>query len=117
MQSIVIIDNGSVYGSEHLYKSMSLAMALSDMTPQPEVQIFLMSDSVIAGISDQQPAKEYDIQPMLKTLISQNAIIKLSKTCMEKRGMKDILLLKGIELGTMEELAEWTLNADKIITF
>jgi len=80
MQKIVIVANGAAYGSESLFNSLRLAIALREKESDLALQIFLMSDAVTAGITT-------------------------------------LPLIEGVEIGTLVELAEWTLTADKVLTF
>jgi uncharacterized protein involved in oxidation of intracellular sulfur len=117
MQKIVIIANGAAYGSESLFNSLRLAIALCDQQPQPEMKLFLMSDAVTAGLRGQKPAEGYNIQQMLEILTAQNVPVKLCKTCTDGRGITSLPLADGVEIGTLVELAQWTLSADKVLTF
>jgi uncharacterized protein involved in oxidation of intracellular sulfur len=117
MQKIVIIANGAAYGSESLFNSLRLAIALREQNVQPEVKLFLMSDAVTAGLRGQNPAEGYNIQQMLEILTAQGVPVKLCKTCADGRGVSALPLVDGVEIGTLVELAEWTLAADKVLTF
>ena len=48
MQRIVIIANGAAYGSESLFNSLRLAIALREQQSDLELKLFLMSDAVTA---------------------------------------------------------------------
>lgn len=115
MQRIVIIANGAAYGSESLFNSLRLAIALRDQ--QDDLQLFLMSDAVTAGLRGQKPAEGYNIQQMLEILTAQGVPVKLCKTCTDGRGISTLPLIDGVEIGTLVELAQWTLVADKVLTF
>jgi len=117
MQKIVIIANGAAYGSESLFNSLRLAIALQEQEPKPELRIFLMSDAVTAGLKGQRPAEGYNIQQMLEILTAQDVPVKLCKTCTDGRGVTSLPLADGAAIGTLVELAEWTLQADKVLTF
>lgn len=117
MQKIVIIANGAAYGSGSLFNSLRLGIALCEQEPQPEVKLFLMSDAVTAGLRGQKPAEGYNIQQMLEILTAQNVPVKLCKTCTDGRGITALPLVDGVEIGTLVELAEWTLSANKVLTF
>lgn len=54
---------------------------------------------------------------MLEILTAQNVPVKLCKTCTDGRGITGLPLIEGVEIGTLVELAEWTLRADKVLTF
>ncbi|RPH27753.1 hypothetical protein EHN07_10290 [Buttiauxella warmboldiae] len=117
MQKIVMIASGAAYGSESLFNSLRLAIALCDQQPQPALKLFLMSDAVVAGLRGQKPAEGYNLQQMLEILTAQNVPVKLCKTCADGRGISALPLVEGVEIGTLLELAEWTLSADKVLTF
>ncbi|NDJ57897.1 hypothetical protein GWD52_13010 [Enterobacteriaceae bacterium 4M9] len=117
MQKIVIIANGAAYGSESLFNSLRLAIALREQDDAPQLQLFLMSDAVTAGLRGQRPAEGYNIQQMLEILTAQGVAVKLCKTCTDGRGITSLPLVDGVEIGTLVELAQWTLAADKVLTF
>ncbi|EBQ1475262.1 hypothetical protein AX317_22385, partial [Salmonella enterica] len=50
MQNIVIIANGAAYGSESLFNSLRLAIALREQESHLDLRLFLMSDAVTAGL-------------------------------------------------------------------
>ena len=116
MQRIVIIANGAAYGSESLFNSLRLAIALHEQQPV-ELKVFLMSDAVTAGLRGQKPAEGYNIQQMLEILTAQDVPVKLCKTCTDGRGITPLPLIEGVEIGTLVELAQWTLSADKVLAF
>ncbi|KAF0673130.1 hypothetical protein L244_09240, partial [Salmonella enterica subsp. enterica serovar Worthington str. BCH-3194] len=53
MQNIVIIANGAAYGSESLFNSLRLAIALREQESHLDLRLFLMSDAVTAGLRGQ----------------------------------------------------------------
>ena len=117
MQKIVIVANGAAYGSESLFNSLRLAIALREQEAGLDLRLFLMSDAVIAGLNGQQPREGYNLQQMLEILTAQNVAVKLCKTCADARGVSGLTLVDGVEIGTLVELAQWTLAADKVLTF
>jgi len=116
MQRIVIVASGAAYGSESLFNSLRLAIALKEQQ-LIDLKLFLMSDAVTAGLRGQKPAEGYNIQQMLEILTAQSVPVKLCKTCTDGRGITGLTLVDGVEVGTLVELAEWTLAADKVLTF
>lgn len=117
MQSIVIIANGAAYGQEALFNALRLAVALREQQGDLDLRLFMMSDAVSAGIAGQKPHEGYNIQQMLEILAAQRVPIKLCKTCADARGISALPLIDGVEIGTLIELADWTLNAQKVLTF
>ncbi len=77
MQNIVIIANGAAYGSESLFNSLRLAIALREQESHLDLRLFLMSDAVTAGLRGQKPAEGYNIQQMLEILTAQNRTGKI----------------------------------------
>ena len=65
MQKIVIVANGAAYGSESLFNSLRLAIALRE----------------------------------------------------QEGDLTTLPLIDGVAVGTLVELAQWTLAADKVLTF
>ena len=117
MSSILIITNGAPYGSEALFNSLRLAITLKEQSPQLDLKIFMMSDAVSAGLCAQKPREGYNLQQMLEILTAQKVPVKLCKTCTDARGLSDLALIDGVEIGTLGELGAWTLEVDKVITF
>lgn len=117
MQKIVIVANGAAYGSESLFNSLRLAIALREQEGSLDLRLFLMSDAVTAGLRGQKPAEGYNIQQMLEILTAQNVPVKLCKTCTDGRGITALPLIDGVAVGTLVGLAQWTLDADKVLTF
>ncbi len=117
MQKIVIIANGAAYGSESLFNSLRLAIALRDQPQAPELKLFLMSDAVTAGLRGQIPADGYNVLQMLEILTAQNVPVRLCKTCADGRGVSALPLIDGVEIGALVELAGSTLEAEKVMTF
>ncbi len=117
MSSILIIANGAPYGSETLFNSLRLAITIKEQHPETDLKVFLMSDAVSAGITAQKPKEGYNLQQMLEILTAQQVPVKLCKTCTDARGVSDLPLVDGVEIGTLVELANWTLEVEKVLTF
>lgn len=54
---IVIVANGAPYGSESLFNSLRLAIALREQESNLDLRLFLMSDAVTAGLRGQNQGK------------------------------------------------------------
>lgn len=100
-----------------LFNSLRLAIALREQQSDLDLKLFLMSDAVTAGLRGQKPAEGYNVQQMLEILTAQQVPVKLCKTCADGRGVSALPLVDGVEVGTLVELAQWTLAADKVLTF
>lgn len=117
MSSVVLIANGAAYGHESLFNALRLAIALKEQQSDLNLKLFLMSDAVVAGIAGQQPHEGYHLQQMLEILTAQQVPVKLCKTCADARGVSRLPLADGVEIGTLVELAQWTLAVEKVLTF
>lgn len=118
MQNILIVCTGAPYGSESLFNALRLALALKEQEQCPvELRLFLLSDAVTAALNGQQPSEGYNLRQMLEILLAQGISIRLCKTCTDARGITALPLIEGIEIGTLPLLAQWTLAADKVLTF
>lgn len=97
-----------------------LRLAESLRSKGADVRIFLMNDSVdLARDVCKAPANyDKDLVQLLKTLISNNVAVKVCGTCMSRCGIhKNHPYYPGAEKSTMNELADWLLEADKVLTF
>lgn len=118
MQNILLIVHAPPYGSERCLSALRLATALLACTDErPQLTVFLMSDATVLGLPNQQDASGHTLQNMVEALTEQGVPVHLCKTCAANRGLVDLPLIKGVRIGTLAELAEATLKADKVITF
>lgn len=116
--NVLFIINDAPYGSEKSYNALRLAMALQKDHPDTGVRIFLMADAVTAAMTAQgTPQGYYNIERMVKSVIAKGGQIGLCGTCCEARGIKSLPLVEGTEVSTMGQLAQWTLDADKVLVF
>lgn len=118
MQKLLFIINSSPYGDEQFFSALRLALQLQEQHKSAvSLQLFLMSNAVTAGLAKQRPTESYHIQQMLEILTAQGATVKLCKTCCEARGITELTLAEGVQIGTLVELADWTVQADKVLNF
>ena len=116
--TVLFILNEAPYGSEKTYNALRLAMALQKDHPETAVHIFLLADAVTAGLPAQgTPQGYYNIERMLKSVIARGGQVKLCGTCCEARGIKSLPHLEGVEVSTMSQLAQWTVESDKVFVF
>jgi uncharacterized protein involved in oxidation of intracellular sulfur len=115
---ILFIINDAPYGSEKAFNALRMAKAIQKERADVEVLIFLMADAVSCALPSQStPHGYYNIELMLKAVISKGAQVKACGLCSEARGLKELTLLEGVRTSAMAELAQWTIEADKILTF
>jgi len=117
MKSLFIIDDPP-YGTERVYNALRLVHTLVKREPSMQVTIFLMADAVLAGKAQQKtPDGYYNVERMLKRVLSSKGVVLLCGTCMDARGISDTELMDGARRSTMDELASATVEADRVLVF
>ena len=115
---ILILINDAPYGTEKAYNALRLAITTQKDHPTAEVNVFLMADAVGCAIPNQNtPQGYYNIERMMKSVLSKGGKIKACGTCTDARGIRNVQLIEGTEISNMPELAQWTIEADKVFTF
>ncbi len=91
-----------------------------------------MGDAVGCTIPNQNtPQGYYNIERMLKSVLSKGGKVKACGTCMDARGLRNAHharstepfgraeggLADGVEISNMAELSQWTVEAGKVFTF
>ncbi|MHB1064653.1 MAG: DsrE/DsrF/TusD sulfur relay family protein [Georgenia sp.] len=115
--NLLMIINGSAYGLDSTYNAIRLTASLSKREGV-EVTVFLMGDGVTAAIRGQKTADGYyKLDRMLGTVVRNDGKILCCGTCMDARGIQESMLIEGSRRSTMEELADHTLAADKVLVF
>lgn len=113
----LFILNDPPYGTEGSYNGLRLAGAVAKRDGHA-VKIFLMGDAAACAKGGQTvPNGFYNVNRMLHALTLQQVEIGVCGTCMDARGIGTDELVEGARRSTLEELAEWTTAADKIIVF
>ncbi|MGI2067362.1 DsrE/DsrF/TusD sulfur relay family protein [Shewanella sp. MF08487] len=117
MQSILIVAHATPYGTEKLFNSLRIALALKDQDEQAvDLKLFLMSDAVFGALKNQTtPDLSYNLQQMFEILLAQQVPILLCKTCAQARGVTADMIIEGAHIGTLQDLTRWTLAADKVM--
>jgi len=116
--NILILINDAPYGTEKAYNAMRLAMTLQKDHPSVQVGVFLMADAVACAVPGQNtPQGYYNLERMLKSVLSKGGKVKACGTCADARGIRNLQLIEGVEISNMSELAQWTVEADEVFTF
>ena len=114
---ICIVLNDPPYGTERCFNGLRLALALLKTEPKPELSIFLMADAVLCAKAGQTtPDGYYNLGRMIRGVARQARVV-LCGTCLDARGVGDEELLENTRRGTMPDLAQLTLEADKVLVF
>ncbi len=116
--NILILINDAPYGTEKAYNALRLAMTLQKEHPEVRVNIFLMADAVGCALPNQATAQGYyNIERMLKSVLNKGGKVKACGSCLEARGIRSLPILEGVEVSNMNELAQWSVEADKVFSF
>ena len=113
---VLVIVNDQPYGSERPYNALRLAGALAKRE-EIDLRVFLFGDAVACAIAGQKLAEgHYHLDRMLMPLVRRGEV-GCCGTCLDARGLGEELLVEGARRSSLEELADWTLWADKTLTF
>lgn len=115
--NILLILNDPPYGTERSYNALRLARALLEKQASG-VRLFLLGDAAACAQGGQKvPQGYYNIGDMLGAAIRRGGEIAVCGTCMDARGIAADKLVEGAKRGSMDQLAEWTAGADKVLVF
>lgn len=115
---ILILINDAPYGTEKFYNACRLAMTLQKEHSETEVLMFLMADAVTGALINQStPQGYYNIERMLKSILSKGGKVKMCGGCIDARGAASLQFIEGCTKSNMSELAQWTVEAEKVFTF
>ncbi len=115
--SILLILNDAPYGSERSYSGLRLAGSLAARNGV-KVRVFLMGDAVGCALAGQKvPEGHYNLGRMLEQLARHGGEVGCCGSCLDARGIGEAMLLPGICRSTLQGLTNWTLSADRVITF
>ena len=113
----LLILNDAPYGIERTYNGLRIAGMLAKREGV-ELKIFLMGDAVISAVGGQKvPAGYYSAQVMLGNPVKRGATVGVCGSCMDARGVQDDRLIEGARRSNMEELTDWIVWADKVISY
>jgi len=116
MKTLFIL-NDAPYGSERTYNGLRLAGAVAKQADSA-VRVFLIGDGASASHRNQKvPQGFYNVEVMIGNVIRSGGEIGVCGTCMDARGIGEAELVEGAHRGSMAELTEWVLWADKVIAF
>ncbi len=116
MHVLMIIHDGP-YGSERPFQALRLADALIKSEPEIEITIYLAADSVGCAKKGQEtPQGYYNIERMLRPL-ARNHCVMACATCLAARGLRADELIDGVLETRLGELAQLTLEADKVLVY
>ncbi len=118
MTDLLFILNDPPYGTERGYNALRLARNLLKKGEGVQLKLFLLGDAAACARAGQKvPQGFYNIADMLGMVARAGGEIGVCGTCMEARGIGAADLIEGAHRGTLDELTEWTIAADKVLVF
>jgi uncharacterized protein involved in oxidation of intracellular sulfur len=116
MSSITIILHDAPYGSEKSYNGLRTAMTLQKREGI-QVNLFLFADATTCALQNQvTPDGYYNIERMIRS-VARKGKVGACGVCLDTRGLKNIQLIEGVQRSSMNELTDWILTSDKVISF
>ena len=114
---LLLILNDPAYGTERSYNGLRLASSLVSKEGT-ELRVFLIGDAVGCAVAGQKtPDGYYNLDRMVRSLTRKGTPVGCCGTCVDARGITDEMLSDGVHHSSMDELGEWTVWADKVLTF
>ncbi|HUP15236.1 MAG TPA: DsrE family protein [Acidimicrobiia bacterium] len=115
-KTLVILNDGP-YGTERSYNGLRLACSLAKRSGE-EVDVFLIGDAAACAKSGQKvPQGYYNLELMLRSVTRRGGKVGVCGTCMDARGITEVELAEGCRRSTMEELTDWTQQANRVLVF
>jgi uncharacterized protein involved in oxidation of intracellular sulfur len=101
-------------------RASSLSIIVSELLAGDGVEprVFLMGDAVTCAIAGQKtPDGYYALDRMLRSFARHGGGVACCGTCLDARGLAKEHLIAEAPRSSMAELADWTLEADQVLTF
>lgn len=116
MRTLFIL-NDPPYGTERCYNALRLAGALAKRG-DTELRVFLMGDAAACAKGGQAtPQGFYNINRMLHVVTLKQVPVGVCGSCMDARGIAEVELVEGAKRSSLDELADWTTWAGKVVVF
>lgn len=116
MNALLIL-NDPPYGTERSYNGLRLALSLAKQE-DVNVRVFLIGDAVACAMGGQKvPEGFYHLERMIGAAARRGAEVGCCGTCLDARGITEDILAKGARRSSLDELTEWTLWADRVVTY
>ena len=111
---ILVALNDPPHAAERAYNGLRLAYALAKRE-EAQVRVFLLlADAVGRAVAGQRvPEGHYNLGRMVEALARRGAEVSLCGACMEARSVAEESPVPGADRSTLEELADWTLWAER----
>lgn len=114
---MLIIIHDPPYGSERPYQALRLADALLKVEEDLDLTVYLTADAVLCAKRGQEtPQGYYNVGRMLKPVLRKGTVMAC-RMCCEARGMTQEEMIEGVLITRLGDLAQLTLEADKVLVY
>ena len=114
---VLVVLNDPPYGTERSYNGLRLAGSLV-RREGVELRVFLFGDAVGCALAGQKvPDGYYHLDRMVTAVVRDGGEVGCCGTCMDARAFSEAALVEGARRSTLEEVSEWVIWADKVLTF
>ncbi|MGD0764914.1 MAG: DsrE family protein [Dehalococcoidia bacterium] len=122
MATITVVVGEAPYGKQRLYTALRfLLVALHE---GHNANLFLLEDAVFAAKKGQEPpampvgeAGMPNCEELLRAAILEGLTIKACRVCSAERGLQPEEVVAGVDIGTMLDLVNWTVESDRTLFF
>ena len=115
--TVLFVLNDHPYESERNYNALRLATALA-ADQETTVHVFLIGEAVYSAVSGLAvPDGRDDIPWMLARFSAGHRKVAVCRTCLDRRGIAEDRLIECAYRSSLDELAAWTREADKVLVF
>lgn len=102
--------------SDKNYNALRTAIQLQKQDQNIKIWVYLMSDSITGAMPGQkEKTGQYNMGKMLTNIIYHGGEVKLCTSCAESRGVSSVI--PGAIIGTLQDLTNWIVTADRVLTF
>lgn len=116
-KNVLLVLNDPPYGTERSYNGLRLALSLA-RKEEIAVRVFLVGDAASCAVAGQKvPSGYYNLEQMIGSVARRGGEVGCCGTCLDARGIAEDSLAKGACRSSMDELTDWTLWADTVVTF
>ncbi len=114
---MLMILNDAPYGQGRSHEGLRLAMALLQIEDELDLTLYFTNDAVLCVKRGQKtPNGYYNMERMLKPILRRGTVLAC-ETCLEVRGLLQEDLIEGVRIAKLGELAQLTLEADKVLVY
>ena len=115
MKVLLLVENPP-YGSEGPYNALRLTDALLERGEW--VDLFFIGDGVHAARAGQDPSgAAVSVEGQLRGVLEHGAEVTLCGTCCRSRGLAEADVVERARIGTIRDLADLVVGADRVVTF